>query len=356
MASIPLSTRYRNLGPWVMNRIFSPTPESVHWGHFDGSLPPIGVVAENEPFTVQSVSAIPGDPEPDKFISPEAAAIFASAVARGPGPHLITGPIAIPTAHPGDVLEVRIHAVRLRATYGYNLIHPLLGLFPDRVERPERSIIPIDLESGMLTLPGNVTAAAQPFFGIIGVAPPLGWGRIDCREPRRHGGNLDNKELTAGSTLFLPVFVEQGLLSIGDGHALQGDGEVDVTAVETSLEGDFSVCVRRDFDLRGPIARTPTHLISMGFSEDLDDAVTSAVQTMIDLISEYTNMSWNDAYRLCSICGDLRVTQVVNGQKGIHFMMSLDILTQLPLALPQLAPAKSTAAAAGLPAPEDSQT
>jgi acetamidase/formamidase len=320
-------------------RIFSPSPGTVHWGHFDGSLPPIGAVAEGETFTVQTVSAVLDDPEPDKFIAPEAAAIFRSASARGPGPHLITGPIAVAGARPRDVLEVRIHDVRLRADFGYNIIHPFLGLFHDRVERPERVIIPIDRNTGVVTVPGGATTRARPFFGIIGVGPPVGWGRIDCREPRRHGGNLDNKDLVAGSTLFLPVFVDRALLSIGDGHALQGDGEVDVTAVETSLEGDFSVRVRRDFELALPLARTATHLITMGFSEDLDTGVSIAVKGMIDLLSEHCGMSWNEAYRLCSICADVRVTQVVNGQKGIHLMMPLDIIRQLPRSPPHLAPA-----------------
>lgn len=317
-------------------QVFSPTPATVHWGHFDGSLPPIGSVAEHEMFTVQSVSAFFDDPEPDRFIAPEARAIFQDATARGPGPHLLTGPIGVIGAHPGDVLEVKIHDVRLRATYGYNLIHPFLGLFPNRVERLERVIIPLDPDTGMVTVPGGAVTRARPFFGIIGVGPPLGWGRIDCREPRRHGGNLDNKELIAGSTLFLPVFVEGALLSIGDGHALQGDGEVDVTAVETSLEGDFSVRLRRDFVLELPMARTATHLITMGFAEDLDDGASIAVKAMIDVLSEHCGMSWNDAYRLCSICADLRVTQVVNGQKGIHVMMPLDIISQLPGSLPQI--------------------
>jgi acetamidase/formamidase len=319
-------------------QVFSPSPASVRWGHFDGSLPPIGAVAEGETFTVQSVSAVLDDPEPDRFIAPEAAAIFRNASARGPGPHLLTGPIAVEGARSGDVLQLTIHDVRLRADYGYNIIHPILGLFPDRVERPERVIIPIDRNTGLVTLPGGVTSRARPFFGIIGVGPPLGWGRIDSREPRRHGGNLDNKELVAGSTLFLPVFVDTALVSIGDGHALQGDGEVDLTAVETSLEGDFSVRVRRDFELALPLARTATHLMTMGFSEDLDTSVSVAVKGMIDLLSENCRMSWNDAYRLCSICADVRVTQVVNGQKGIHCMMPLDIIRQLPGSLPHLAP------------------
>jgi acetamidase/formamidase len=319
-------------------QVFSPSPASVHWGHFDGSLAPIGAVAEGETFTVQSVSAVLNDPEPDRFIAPEAASIFRDASERGPGPHLVTGPIAVEGARPGDVLQLTIHEVRLRADYGYNIIHPILGLFPDVVERPERVIIPIDRKTGLVTLPGGVSARARPFFGIIGVGPPLGWGRIDSREPRRHGGNLDNKELVAGSTLFLPVFVDTALVSIGDGHALQGDGEVDLTAVETSLEGDFSIRVRRDFELLMPLARTATHLMTMGFSEDLDTSVSVAVKAMVDLLSENCRMSWNDAYRLCSMCADLRVTQVVNGQKGIHFMMPLDIIRQLPGSLPHLAP------------------
>ncbi len=317
-------------------QVFSPTPTTVHWGYFDGTLPTIGEVEEGESFTVQSVSAVPNDPEPDKYISSEAAAIFAARLDKGPGPHLITGPIAVRDARPGDVLQVEIHDIRLRADYGYNVIDPMNGLFRHVVDQPERVIIPIDRCNGILTLPGGALARVQPFFGIIGVAPPAGWGQIDSREPQRYGGNIDNKDLVAGSAIFLPVFVERALLSIGDGHAIQGDGEVDVTAVETSMEGDFAVRMRRDFTRTLPVAVTKTHVMTMAFSDDLDEAVRQSVTAMIDDLTSFCHLSWKDAYRLCSLAGDVRVTQVVNKQKGIHFTLPIAVVRQLAGTMPYL--------------------
>lgn len=317
-------------------KTFSPTPTTVHWGFFEGSLQPIGQVEEGERFTVQSVSAVPTDPEPDKYISAEAAAIYAAGVVRGPGPHLVTGPIAVRGARAGDVLQVDIHDIRLRADYGYNVIDPMNGLFRHVVDEPERVIIHIDRKNGTLTLPGGAVAQARPFFGILAVAPPIGWGRIDSREPQRFGGNLDNKDLMAGSTVFLPVFVDEALLSIGDGHAIQGDGEVDVTAVETSMEGDFTVRLRRDFQRAMPVAATPSHVMTMAFSGDLDECVRVAVKAMIDDLTTYCHLGWKDAYRLCSLVGDVRITQVVNKQKGVHFTLPIDVVRQLPGALPYL--------------------
>jgi acetamidase/formamidase len=320
----------------LIRQTFNPTPSTVHWGYFDGTLRPIGDVEEGETFTVQSVSAVPNDPEPDKYISAEAAAIYAAGVVRGPGPHLVTGPIAVRGARAGDVLQIDIHDIRIRADYGYNVIDPLHGLFRHVVDSPERVIVHIDRSNGTLTLPGGAVTAVKPFFGIVAVAPPAGWGRIDSREPQRFGGNLDNKDLVAGSTLFLPVLVDGALLSIGDGHAIQGDGEVDVTAVETSMEGDFTVRLRRDFQRIMPVAATRTHVMTMAFSGDLDECVRVAVRSMIDDLTNFCRLDWKDAYRLCSLAGDVRITQVVNKQKGVHFTLPIEVVRQLPGVLPYL--------------------
>jgi acetamidase/formamidase len=317
-------------------KTFRPTPTTVHWGFFEGTLRPIGEVEEGEEFTLQSVSAVPTDPEPEKYISAEAAAIYGAGVVRGPGPHLVTGPIAVRGARAGDVLQVNIHDIRLRADYGYNVIDPMHGLFRHVVDDPERVIIKIDRNKGTVTLPGGAVTQARPFFGILAVAPPVGWGRIDSREPQRFGGNIDNKDLVAGSTVFLPVLVDRALLSIGDGHAIQGDGEVDVTAVETSMEGDFTVRLRRDFQRTMPVAATRTHVMTMAFSGDLDECVRVAVATMIDDLVAFCHLSWKDAYRLCSLVGDVRITQVVNKQKGVHFTLPIDVVRQLAGSLPYM--------------------
>lgn len=182
-------------------------------------------------------------------------------------------------------------------------------------------------------LPG-VTAACRPFFGVIGVAPPPGWGRLGTREPRAFGGNIDNKELTAGARLFLPVFVPGALLGVGDGHALQGYGEVDVSALETAMEGDLRAVFRPELSLESPVAVTESHFLTMAFSAVIDECVSRAVGDMITHLQRHCGISWHDAYRLCSLCGDVRVTQVVNDQKGVHFMLPLELLRQLPGRLP----------------------
>ncbi len=164
----------------------------------------------------------------------------------------------------------------------------------------------------------------------MGVAPPKAWGRLDSRPPYKYGGNIDNKELVAGTRLFLPVWVEGALFSTGDGHAAQGDGEINQTAIETSLDGHFRLSLRADLKLDWPLATTPSHLITMGFHEDLDDAARLAMRSMIDLLERVYGMVFHDAYRFCSIAADMRVTQFVNGNRGIHVLMSRDLLAQLP--------------------------
>jgi acetamidase/formamidase len=178
----------------------------------------------------------------------------------------------------------------------------------------------------------------------MGVAPPPAWGRVSSAPPRAHGGNMDNKECVAGTTVFLPVWVDGALFSAGDGHAAQGDGEVDINAIETCLEGEFRLTARTDFALPLPIAVTPSHLITMGFHEDLDAAARIAVQSLLDLLKTHYRVAWRDAYRLASIAADLRVTQVVNGEKGIHAMLERGILDTLGPPAPFLRDLRSRAA------------
>jgi acetamidase/formamidase len=167
-----------------------------------------------------------------------------------------------------------------------------------------------------------------PFFGVMGTAPPPAWGALSTAPPRRNGGNLDNKELVAGTTLYLPIFVDGALFSCGDGHGVQGDGEVCITAVETGLTGTFRLTVRDDMKLTWPMAETPTHMITMAFDPDLDDCVVIALRQMLDLICERAGLDRYQAYSLASLTADLRVTQVVNGNKGIHVMLDKRYLTR----------------------------
>jgi acetamidase/formamidase len=164
----------------------------------------------------------------------------------------------------------------------------------------------------------GVEIPLRPFFGSMGVAPPKALGRISSAPPWVHAGNLDNKELTAGATLYIPVHAPGALFSVGDAHAAQGDGEVDVTALETALTGRFRLAVRRDLRLLWPRAETPTHYMTMGFDEDLDQAVKIALREMIRFLVEEKQLDRDDAYMLSSVAADVRITQLVDGKKGVH--------------------------------------
>jgi acetamidase/formamidase len=234
--------------------------------------------------------------------------------------------VAVTGAKPGQVLEVRIVDVKLRQDWGYNLIRPLAGTLPDDFPEPRLLNIPLDLERNVGRLPWGLELELAPFYGIMAVAPPKSWGRITSIVPRAHGGNLDNKELVPGATLYLPIFNDGALFSCGDGHGVQGDGEVCVTAIETALQGTFELIVRDDLSFTYPRAETPTHYITMGMDPDLDQCAVMALRDMIRLIRERTNLSAEDAYTLCSLAADLRVTQTVNGSKGIHVMLAKSLL------------------------------
>jgi acetamidase/formamidase len=299
------------------------SPETCHWGFFEAKLKPVLTVASGDEVTIDTIS---GGPEvvPDRsrfHVPPELADVHAKSERMVPG-HILTGPVAIAGAQPGDVLEVEILDVRLRQDWGYNLIRPLAGTLPDDFHEPRLINIPLDQSRMVGKLPWGLDLPLAPFFGVMGVAPPPAWGRITSLIPRAMGGNLDNKELRPGAKLYLPVFVPGALFSCGDGHGVQGDGEVCVTAIETALQGRFRLTLRKDLRLDYPRAETPTHYMTMAMDPDLDQCVVRALRDMIVLLGEKRNLSREDAYTLCSLAADLRVTQTVNGSKGIHCMIA----------------------------------
>jgi acetamidase/formamidase len=240
--------------------------------------------------------------------------------------HILTGPVAIDGAEPGDVLEVEILEVKLRQDWGYNVIRPLAGILPDDFHESRLIHIPLDAEKMVGRMPWGLDLPLKPFFGVMGVAPPPAWGRVSSIQPRAFGGNLDNKELGAGAKLFLPVFVPGALFSCGDGHGVQGDGEVCITAIETALQGRFVFRLRKDLRMNYPRAETASHYITMFMDPDLDRCAENAVRDMIVLLGEKRNLSCEDAYTLCSLAADLRVTQAVNGSKGVHCMIEKAIV------------------------------
>ncbi|MCI5112470.1 MAG: acetamidase/formamidase family protein [Marivita sp.] len=297
-------------------------PKTCHWGFFDATLTPVATVDSGAEVTIYTVSGGPEVlPGAGYHVPPELLAIHETGVPQVPG-HILTGPVAVDGAMPGDVLQVDILDIQLRQDWGFTFIRPLSGTLP--LDFPERQgmTLRLDADANEATLPWGLKLPLAPFFGVMAVAPPREWGRISTIEPRAHGGNLDNKELVAGTTLYLPVHTEGALFSCGDGHGAQGDGEVCVTAIETALQGRFRLTVRRDLDMTYPEAETPTHLITMGMHPDLDVCVEIALRRMIDVVSGRAGISRAEAYMLCSLAGDLRITQTVNRAKGVHMMMA----------------------------------
>ena len=302
------------------------SPETVHWGWFDASLPHVIEIESGERVTIDALSGGPANLPGEGFqVPPELLEVHAKSQRRLPG-HILTGPVGIRGARAGDVLEVRIIDVTLRQDWGYTVVRPLAGALPHDVQAFEQVITRLDRNTNTGRLPWGQEIPLRPFFGVMGVAPPRNWGAISSIQPRAHGGNIDNKELVPGSTLYLPVFNEGAGFSVGDGHAVQGDGEVCTTAIETALAGTFEIHVRRDLQLDYPAAETPTHLVTMGMDPDLDTATRDALRRMVPRVMHETGLSWNRAFMLMSLAADVHVTQVVNEHKGIHVMMPKALL------------------------------
>jgi acetamidase/formamidase len=280
-------------------------------------------ISSGDRVTIDTLSGEPGDlPDPSLgFHVLEAHRALVTRQQPGPGPHLLTGPVAVNGAEPGDILEVEIEAIDFSQDWGWNVQLPLLGTLPEDFPQARWLHVPIDAASEETVMPWGQRLRLAPFFGNIGVAPPLAWGRLSSIEPRAFGGNMDNKELGRGAKIFFPVFVSGALFSVGDGHALQGDGEVCLTAIETALRGTFRFTLHKGRSLSLPRAETPTAWITMGFDPSLDNAAKFALRQMIDLIEERCGLSRQDAYTLCSIAADLRITQTVDREKGVHCVL-----------------------------------
>jgi acetamidase/formamidase len=311
-------------------------PGTIAWGYYWAGAKPVLKIQSGDIVDIQTVSG-----NPDRLIQaglkadaiePELRAVYAQVKDKGPGGHLLTGPIFIEGAMPGDVLELRILEVRPSVSYAYNGFRPGAGLLTDDFTESRMKIIPLDRERRIARFSGNIDIPMRPFFGSMGVAPPESAGRVNSAPPGIHAGNLDNRELVAGTKLFIPIHATGALFEVGDGHAGQGNGEVDVTAMETSLWGKFQFIVRKDMHLTWPRAETPTHYIVMGLDPDLTQAMKIATRESIDFLVKHEGLSRDDAYMLSSIAVDFEVTQVVDGTKGIHGMIPKSICNGLTLA------------------------
>ncbi len=304
------------------------TPDKMVLGYFDAALPPVLEIESGDTVTLHSFPAGGREslhPDPAR-VSAEHLAVLDRCV-PGPGPHFVTGPVHVRGAEPGDVLQVEILDQAFRQDWGFVSILPLLGTLPDEFTEYETIHPDIDVARGVCVLPWGTELPLDPFFGILGTAPPAAWGRVGTAVPRGFGGNMDNKELKVGSTLYLPVYNAGAGFYAGDGHGVQGDGEVCITALETGLTGTFRLTVRKDLGYDWPFAETPTDLMSIGLHESLDEAMRQAVREMVRHVCARTGLTRNQAYMLCSLAGNLRITQTVDGNKGVHMLMPKVALT-----------------------------
>jgi acetamidase/formamidase len=307
------------------------TPETVAWGWYDAAGKPVLTIASGDEIDVRTASTC----SPTSLVragldstelDPEMQRIYAarrdSVIRSGPGGHILTGPVFVEGADSGDVLEVRIKRVDLVMPYACNSFGGRGGFLPEDFPQGRTKIIRFDTVRMVGRFADNIEIPLRPFFGSMGVAPPPSMGRVNSAPPGIHAGNLDNKELVAGTTLFIPVHTRGALFEIGDGHAAQGNGEVDITALETSLRGRLQLIVRKDMKLGAwPRGETPTHWIAMGIDRDLNQATKIAVREAISLLQSLKGMSREDAYMLVSTGVDLSITQLVDGTVGVHAMI-----------------------------------
>jgi len=310
------------------------TPATVVWGYYSAKAKPVLTVHSGDTVRIQTLSTC-GSTERmvEEGVAPADVPsyntdIYREVTDRGPGGHILTGPVNIAEAEPGDVLEVQILKVDLDVPFACNGFGTGRGFLPNDFPYSRRKIIPLDRDRMIAKFAPGIEIPLHPFFGSMGIAPPESAGRLDSAPPWMHAGNMDNKELVAGTTLYIPVHARGALFEVGDGHAGQGNGEVDITAMETFLSGTFRFIVHKDRHLLWPRAETPTSYISMGFSPDLKEAATLAVRDMIDFLVEQKHLSRDDAYMLTSVAVDVDITQLVDGNVGVHAICPKNIFAR----------------------------
>jgi len=309
------------------------TPETIAYGWYDAAATPVLRIASGDIIDVDTLltntpmglrrAGVPEDQIQDS-LKKITDAFPQGHPKRGPGGHILTGPVFIEGAEPGDALEVKILSIDFAIPYGYNGCQ---GFLPENCPTPRApaKIIPLDTKTMSATFAPGIVVPLHPFFGSMGVASAPEAGRVSSNPPGTHAGNLDNKSLVAGTSLFIPVHAQGALFEVGDGHAAQGDGEVDQTAIETSLRGRLQLTVRKGMKLNFPRAETPTDYISMGTDEDLTKATKTAIQEMVDFLVAEKHLDKTAAYQLTSIAGNVHITQLVDGKVGVHVKMPKEI-------------------------------
>jgi acetamidase/formamidase len=309
------------------------TPATVAWGYYWAKAKPVLTVHSGDTVRMQTLSTCgPNDRLEAEGVAPADIPaynqpIYDQVKDKGPGGHILTGPVAIAEAEPGDVLEIDILAIDMDAPFACNGFGVGRGFLPDDFPYSRTKIIPLDRDRRIGHFAPGIAIPLHPFFGSMGDAPPESAGRYSSVPPWMHGGNMDNPLLVAGTTLYLPVHAKGALFEAGDGHAGQGNGEVDITAMETFLTGTFRFIVHKDEHLLWPRAETPTSTIAMGFSPDLKTATEMAVRNNIDFLVSQKHLSRDDAYMLTSVACDVDITQLVDQNVGVHVVCPKEIFT-----------------------------
>ena len=307
-----------------------PSPETVAWGWYDAAGKPVLTITSGDELDVGTVSTCNpatltrngvDSSELETSVKRIYAARTAGTLKSGPGGHILTGPVYVEGADSGDVLEVRIKRIDLAIPYACNGFGVGRGFLPEDFQYARSKVIRLDSARMIGHFGDGIDIPLHPFYGSIGVAPPVSMGRVNSAPPGIHAGNLDNKELVAGTTLYIPIHTKGALFELGDGHAGQGNGEVDITALETSLRGRLQLVVRKYMHLTWPRAETPTHLIAMGIDTSLVQATKLAVREAIALLQSVKGLSKDDAYMLVSTACDVDITQLVDGPVGVHVMI-----------------------------------
>jgi acetamidase/formamidase len=335
------------------------TPRTVHWGYFDAALAPVLRVKSGDLIHAEAITHHAGD-APDLMMDEGVTAIFSGVPQsdRNPGVHIMTGPIFVEGARPGEIIEVRYLRMTPRCAYGSNLAANWGYLYKEFGEKERVTIYGLDAAAGYAEalyaydfpgkylVPGTITQCpacdretalagvrvpARPHLGTAGVAPDVK-GRVSTIPPGAHGGNIDNWRIGAGAVMYYPVAVEGALFSIGDPHVSQGDGELSGTAIEASLDVLFQIVVRRDFTFPSPLLETPKYWIAHGFDEDLNTAMRKASLDMLGLLTDHIGLTRNDAYSLMSVAADFAVTQVVDGRQGVHARIPRAVFPPAPRA------------------------
>jgi acetamidase/formamidase len=308
------------------------SPETVIWGAIAADRAPVLRVQPGQTVRIDTVSQQPlNHADPATFfpaagiradeVLPEHSAIYHQVKKSPPGgPHVLTGPVYIEGAEPGDMLEVRVLDVAFRVPYGMNAIGPGSGVLPELMKERIAPVFRLDLERRIAIVGDRVEVPLAPFMGIMAVAPPPEHSPWSTKPPAQWGGNIDFRHMVAGSTLYLPVFNTGALFYTGDGHATQGDGEVDGAAIEISLAPTFEFHVHKNAGkpMKWPRAEDAANHYVMGMDEDLDIALKEAVREAVEFLEREAGVTAAQAYALCSFKVDFRIGEAVNQVKMVY--------------------------------------